>query len=262
MPEQSLRDVPLDEVIRGCRVESGWPRGQERGYCFELFRRAVEEQQQDAWLALDEQYRNLVLRWLADDSVELTREQVEEIAPETWSKFWRAQINAATPLSERFAHVGAVLKYLKQCTFSVVREYERRLWRRERTQQWLEIDERAVTIHSEEELLARIEREQLLQQVRQWVQTHVTDPQELRVLSLSYEYGLTPAQIAGRYPREFADAQMVRRLKERVLKRARRAMECQPQQPVNGKNGHHNGKVVPVGSKVIQERGQKEVSHG
>jgi hypothetical protein len=264
MPEQSLRDVPLDDVIQGCRIESGRPRGQEQGYCFELFRRAVEERQQDAWCALDKQYHNLVLRWLADGSAELTRQQVEEIAPETWSKFWRAQANADTPLSERFAHVGAVLKYLRQCTFSVVREYERRLWRRERIRQRLEVEGKITSTLSEEELLARIEREQLLQQVRQWVHTHVTDPQELRVLSLSYEHGLTPAEIADSYPQEFSNAQTVRRLKERVLKRARRAMESRQgqYQHVNGNNGHGNGKVVLDNRSVIQQQGQKEVVNG
>jgi len=263
MPEQSLQDVPLDDVIRGCRIESGQPRGQEEGYCFELFRRAVEEQEQDAWSALNEQYRNLVVRWLANGSAALTREQAEEIAPETWSKFWRAQINADTPLSERFAHVGAVLKYLKQCTFSVVREYERRLWRRERIQQRLEVDGKITTSLSEEELLARIDRERLLQQVRRWVETYVTDPQELQVLSLSYEHGLTPAEIAEQYPQEFTDAHMVRRLKERVLKRARRAMENRQEQVghVNGRNGHHNGKVVLDNRHIIREQGQKEVTH-
>jgi hypothetical protein len=264
MPEQSLHDVPLDDVIRGCRIESGQPRGQEKGYCFELFRRAVEEQEQDAWSALDAQYRNLVIRWLSDGSSALTREQVEEIAPETWSKFWRAQTNAGTPLSERFAHVGAVLKYLKQCTFSAVREYERRLWRRERIQQRLEVDGKVTTTLSEEDLLSRIDRERLLQRVRQWVETYVTDPQELRVLSLSYEQGLTPAEIADQYPHEFTDPQMVRRVKERVLKRARRAMESRQDQVrhINGKNGNGNGKFVLDSHSIIREQEQKEVVNG
>jgi hypothetical protein len=264
MPEQSLQNAPLDDVIRGCRIESGQPRGQEKGYCFELFRRAVEAQEQEAWSALDEQYRNLVIRWLSDGSSALTHDQVEEIAPETWSKFWRAQTNADTPLSKRFAHVGAVLKYLKQCTFSVVREYERRLWRRERIQQRLEVDGQVTTTFSEEDLLSRIDQERLLQQVRRWVETYVTDPQELQVLSLSYEQGLSPAEIARQYPQEFPNAQTVRRLKERVLKRARRAMESRQDQVrhVNGKNGRNNGKVVLTGRSAIREQGQKEVTNG
>jgi hypothetical protein len=260
MPEQSLRHAPLDEVIQGCRLESGQPRGHEKGYCFELFRRAVEDHEQDAWSALNEQYCNLVVRWLADGSAALTREQAVEIAPETWSKFWQAQSNANTPLSERFAHVGAVLKYLKQCTFSVVREYERRLWRRERIQQRLEVDGILTTTLLEDDLLARIDRERLLQEVRRWVQTYVTDPQELRVLALSYEQGLTPAEIAADYPQEFADAQMVRRLKERILKRARRAMENRQDhyQQVNGNNGYANGNgkvVLPDNVTALGEQG-------
>jgi hypothetical protein len=192
----------------------------------------------------------------------LSRQQVEEIAPEAWPKFWQALTRSGVPISERFAHVGAVLKYLKQCTISAFREYERRVWRREQIQQRLNVDGRGMLaqIESEEDLLTRIDQERQLQKVQQWIETCVTDQQEQQVLSLSYEYGLTPAEIAARYPQEFPDAQTVRRLKERILKRARRALEKYPDRfRVNGKNRNgKNGKVIVNSSIGMSNNGRKE----
>ena len=264
--ERPLDQLDLDEVIQGCRIEAGQPRSQEQGYCFELFRRAVEDQEQVAWLAIDEQYRNLIIRWIRDCSPELSRQQVEEIVPEAWPKFWQALTRSGTPISERFAHVGAVLKYLKQCTISAFREYERRIWRREQIQERLHVNGRGMLaqIESEEELLTRIDQESQLQKVQKWIETYVTDQQEQQVLSLSYEYGLTPAEIAERYPQEFADAKTVRRLKERILKRARRALEKYPDRfKVNGKNGNgKNGKIIVSSANGMSNNGRKEISNG
>ena len=43
-------------------------------------------------------------------------------------------------------------------------------------------------------------------------------------MELSYGYGLAPARIAEVHPEYFADAREVRRIKERLVKRARRSL--------------------------------------
>ena len=105
-------------------------------------------------------------------------------------------------------------------------DYRRQIERRERLRQRLESDALPVAGQesAEETLTERLAQEQLLQRVRTWIQANVTDTQERLVLSLSYQMGLSPGEIAVRYPREFPDAQAVRRIKERILKRARRAL--------------------------------------
>ena len=265
MLEHSLRQLDLNEVIQGCRFEAGQPRDQEQGYCFELFRRAVEDEEQAAWQAIDQQYKYLIHRWLCDCAPDLPPQEVEDIAPEAWRKFWHAITRAGAPLSERFAHVGAILKYLKQCTQSVFLEHKRYA-RRQQVNQYLQSGQQAGLTHteSEEELLARIDRENLFQAVQKWITGWVTDPQEQRVLLLSYEYGLTPVEIATHYPQEFADAQTVRRLKERILKRARRALgdTCVEQPNGNGHNGHHqNGRAALSRDHSVSNNGRKEVSN-
>lgn len=226
MLEQSLQQLGLETIIEGCCAEANRPREQESGYCFELFRRALEDHNQAAWTAIDQQYKNLILHWIYCCAPALPREAAEEIAPQTLPKFWQILHRSSAPLGERFGHIGAVLKYLKQCTLSVLRDYERRMQRRERINQQLRSTEQPIThqFESEQELLARIDRDRLLDLVRRWVETYVTDPQEQQVLALSFEGGLTPAQIAARYPAEFEDVQTVRRIKERILKRAKRSL--------------------------------------
>jgi DNA-directed RNA polymerase specialized sigma24 family protein len=226
MSKNGLHRLSTKAIIQGCQDESAQPRTQETGYCFELFRRALEEQAQDAWLAIDEQYRQLILRWGSDYAPDLPRAEIEQVAPEALPKFWQSLTKSAVPLTRRFSHIGALLKYLKQCTMSVLYDYKRQLQRTERIRQRLESDDQILPFYqeTEQELATRIEQEQLLARVREWVQAHVTDEQERQVLYLSYQAGLSPAEIAARYPQDFPEAQCVRRIKERILKRARRAL--------------------------------------
>jgi DNA-directed RNA polymerase specialized sigma24 family protein len=221
-----FEELSTKAIIEGCQAEAAQPRAEESGYCFELFRRALEEEEPAAWLAIDQQYRQLILHWGQDCAPDLPRQEVEQVVTATLPKFWQSLTRSAEPLTGRFVHVGAILKYLKQCTVSVLLDYRRQLKRRERLRQRLESE--AVPVagqdSTEEALTERLAQEQLLQRVRAWIQGNVTDSQERLVLSLSYQAGLSPCEIADRYPQEFPDAQSVRRIKERVLKRARRAL--------------------------------------
>jgi DNA-directed RNA polymerase specialized sigma24 family protein len=236
--KNGLNRLNIDAIIEGCQAEATQPRDQESGYCFELFRRALEDEEPVAWLAIDAQYRQLLLRWGSDYAPDLPQEEIERIVPDALPKFWQSLTKSTIPLINRFAHIGALLKYLKQCTLSVLIDYRRQLQRSERIiRKQLEIAEQALPISQEDEqdLVERLEQEQLLLQIRAWIQSHVTDAEERQVLYLSYQVGLSPAQIAARYPDQFPEAQQVRRIKERILKRARRAFQIHPHQNVTRK---------------------------
>jgi hypothetical protein len=191
-----------------------------------LFRRALEEQEPAAWLAIDRQYHQLILRWGCDCAPDITPQEVEQLVTTTWLRFWQALTHSTEPFTRRFSHIGAVLNYLKQCTASVLSDHKRQLRRAERFRQRLDAAANSLPIQgvSEQVLAERLEQEQLLLQVRHWIRTSVTDAHEQLVLALSYQAGLSPAEIAARYPQEFPDAHSVRRIKERILKRARRAL--------------------------------------
>lgn len=221
-----------EEVARRCREEARRHREQESGYCFELFRRALEAQDEWAWQAIQEQYRGMILSWLQMASHHgLAAEEAEDLLQNTLEKFWRTLGSQRKFLiSERFAHVGALLKYLRQCAVTTQLDARRQAKRWQRLNQTLVIE--AETAHAaggqsamfEQRHIDHLYQEEQLQQVQRWLRMEVTDELERLVLQLSYEQELKPADIAARYPHQFADVQVVRQIKERVLKRARRAL--------------------------------------
>lgn len=225
--EQHLHQLSLDEIIMRCRTEAQQERQHELGYCLELFRRALEAQDEAAWTAIAAQYRQLMLGWVyAYKSASFTPDEAEEVAREGFERFWRTLTRREVDVGAQFAHVGALLKYLHQCVIATILDQQRRARRAARLVERLKLTEVPVHAHAapEEAALQDVMRAEQVRQVRAWVRQHVTDPQEQRLLHLSYERELTPAVIAQQFPDEFADAQTVRRIKERILKRARRAL--------------------------------------
>lgn len=220
-----VQELNLKDIIDRCAQEARQQRAQEHGYCFELFRRAIEQQDQAAWTALDRQYRQLMMGWAqAYPTGGQTVEDVDGTVQEALERFWRTL--AKRGISSNFAHVGALLKYLRQCVIATILDQQRRRQRRERLLERLaSAPEALLTQHSfEETTLAELARSEQIERVRRWISEEVRDPQEQRILALSYEEELNPTEIAARFPTEFENAATVRRIKERVLKRARRAL--------------------------------------
>lgn len=220
MNPSRLRQLNLPEIVAGCcqeseRFRAGLPG--EEGHCFELFRRAIEEDDQDAWGAIYAQYRQLVARWLGGHRA---GDELIEIA---FEKFWRTLRSAR--LSRRFRHVGAVLAYLRKCAVSVRLDLERKEQREDR----IVLNERIVARAGDVEnlALANLSHTELCDIVQRWLMENVQEEQERQMIHLSYELDLSPSEIARRFPEQFADVQEVRRVKERVLKRLRRASELQ-----------------------------------
>lgn len=219
---EQLRRLSVEAVAARCREESRLARRAEQGWCFELFRRALDEADQTAWAAVAAQYHLLIIDWAHAARAE--PEAAEEIAREAIERFWRTLARRGEPVAARFPHVGALLKYLQQCAVCTV------LDRRRREQQRARLDERlraapdpGIAPGPEDDTVDRVERAERLAEVRRWLAEGRFEPAELRVLTLSYRDGLSPAEIARRFPQEFADAEAVRQIKERVLRRARRA---------------------------------------
>jgi RNA polymerase sigma factor (sigma-70 family) len=225
--QRDLTWLTLEAVATGCRAESQRSRHLEAGYCFELFRRALEHAEQAAWQSVSAQYHRLILEWVyaarrpadaLDDPDDLAREAIE--------RFWRTLAGRCNPLAARFPHVGALLKYLQQCAVTTVLDRRRRAQRDLRRASLAVADAslREAVPGPENEAIERADRSALLARVRAWVDSDVSDPDERLVLRLSYTDDLSPAEIAARFPERFADAAAVRQIKERVLRRARRAL--------------------------------------
>ncbi|MBN1579578.1 MAG: sigma-70 family RNA polymerase sigma factor [Anaerolineae bacterium] len=218
MNQGHLHQLSLDAVEQGCRDESARFRaGQpgETGYCFELFRRAVEENDQDAWSAIHTQYYYQVAKWIG------AHPEMAELIESTYTKFWHTMRNK--PLSRHFQHIGAVLAYLRKCALCVRIDLERQQRRQDRI---LQIEKSAQHDSDiEAQVIARMDHNEFCDGVHQWLDENVCDQRERQIIFFSYDLGLSPSEIARRYPEHFASAKQVYGIKERMIKRMRRSDE-------------------------------------
>ena len=245
-PNRSLpwKDRALANVVLQCQEESQQDRSQGEGACFELFCRALDEGDPQAWAAFQGRYSSLVTGWIRSQGPGLSQATVDDLAQETWLAFWRSLTRRSVRVRERFAHIGAALRYLKDCARIAVIEYLR--W--EQRQRRLLDAWAALPVPSVESLPGSMARREKLGAIQDWIHRTVTDPQEQLLLHLAFERGLKPQEIQRRFPDEFPTVQEVYRVRERILKRARRALASLPRRGV-GKSPR------PPLSRVEREKG-------
>lgn len=205
----------LDDLIAGCSQETKEKKRKSKtNYCFELFRRALVDKDNEAWMAVRNQYHNLVRHWIRE-KIFVDHESLDDLEQDTWEKLLQSLGKRPSFFTEKFEHVGAILSYLRHCAFtSAVDEYRRRQ-RREAIETKFKNSLFVENRHFRED----IDKKEAVSQVKSWIHK-VTDPQERLLLFLSYEQGLTPKEIALQYPDEFENVKVVRRIKERLVKRA------------------------------------------
>ena len=227
---QMVHQLDLVQVIHLCREESFQDRQAEVGYCFELFRRALTEQNDAAWEAIQQQYQGLVLNWLRRAAeVPLIATEEDDLTQNIFAKFWLSLHRRDGLLSDNFSHVGALLKYLNRCTLTIFFDFQAKQQREAKLQKRL-AQEAQVSFHlnSRQKQLEQSPEQEKLQAVREWAETRITDESEKLVYSLLYREGLKPRQIVERYPQQFPTAKDVNRVKARLLARARRALALSP----------------------------------
>ncbi|MGB0388406.1 MAG: RNA polymerase sigma factor [Ardenticatenaceae bacterium] len=222
----NLCQLSLNAVIQGYDEELKRRREDEVGYGFEVFRRAIEEQNELAWEALYERHCGLIYSWIQMmSSDQLAKQEYEDLMQESWVKFYRNMIKCSVPLSNQFQHVGSLFNYLKKCVLTVIRDHQRRLIKDSKLQKQLQIDRQDVYSAPDMLVLNGLLRQAQRQAVKEWMSKNVTDPEELLVICCSYEQGLAPREIVRCYPDHFHNVKKVYRVKERVLKRAKRCFE-------------------------------------
>ncbi len=222
----TLYQLSLDNIIQGYDKELQLPREHEVGYGFELFRRAIEERDNLAWETLYQRHCRLIYSWIHNTvSIRLTVQEREDLIQEIWMKFYRNIIRCGTPLSNHFQHVGGLFNYLKKCVLTVIRDHQRRRAKENKLHKKLETYAPQLYSAPETFVLNSISRQAQAEAVNRWIISNITDPEEQLIISCSYKQGLTPREIVKHYPDQFHNVQKVYRIKERILKRARRSFE-------------------------------------
>jgi RNA polymerase sigma factor (sigma-70 family) len=191
-------------------------RTDQEGY--ELFRRAIEQRDGDAWSEIYTRYRPLLLAWARQYSVcAATGNQYEDIADRALSRAWLAL------RAEHFGHfpgLVALLAYLRTCVAAAVIDATRAQATRERAYQKLD----ATSVGTPEEQVvnanSRAELWKLLNSL-------VSNPHERIVLVESFVLALPPRAIFDRHHDCFADVLEIYSLKRNLLNRLERNHDLQ-----------------------------------
>ncbi len=212
--------TPLSELIWGCQNEAHLNQRDEVGFCFELFCRAVEGEDGDAWTAVQNQYYNLVFHWVRGFG-ELDTDEIEYLAQDTFIKFWKTLQRQKQKIRQKFKHIGALLKYLKRCTMTAYLDRQRQRQREAQLKEKLATESGHLT-YTDDNLLDNVATLEQVEKLRLWLNKHVTDLDEQLVLKLIYEQGLSLKEIVKMRPDKFSTSRDVHRIRERILKRAKR----------------------------------------
>lgn len=216
--------LTIETLAQACREESQGPCQHEQGYCFELFCRAFDQGDNAAWEIIQELYQRLMHHWLQTAvSDPLPANEAGELVQAALCRFWRLLKQHPEPVRQRFPHAGALLCYLRRCVQTAAIDHQRQRQKRQLLQERL-CKFATQDVVNQIEAWEPIDEKQLqLQAIGQYIAQKVHDPHEKQLLYLSYTLGLKAREIVAHYPQQFASVKEVKRVKERVLKRMRRA---------------------------------------
>lgn len=186
-------------------------------FCFELFRRAINDHDQQAWEFIYEQYRPLVSGWVERHSLfSATEEETQYFVNRAFEKMWAA----ITPAKfEKFPNLKSVLSYLQMCVHSALVDNVRS---RERAalidQDELSRTPAARVPNVEQQVGRRVEREELWG----WINDRLKNDKERRVVFGTFALAMKPRELYTQFPDSFEDVNEVYRVKENVMARLRR----------------------------------------
>ncbi len=190
--------------------------GQSQHESYELFRRAIVERDEQAWIESATRYRPLLAAWASrcSASAALT-ESYDDLADQAFARAWLA----LSP--ERFASfptLAALLAYMRACVSTTVIDHARSELSRERIEQSIQADQVATP---EQLIMDQFQR----QEIWRLAETAVANEQERVVLRETFVYDLPPRTILRRHPDLFADAHTVYITKRNLFDRLQRCTE-------------------------------------
>lgn len=214
----------LDYLRKRCAEESKrffQRKDHDTRFCFELFRRAVLDQDEEAWEYVYQQYQPLVASWVENHAVfPALSEEKAYFVNRAFEKMW---VSISPTKFSRFTNVNSLLQYLKMCAGSVIIDHGRTRARRKleivAEQSDIEVQDDIPAV--EEQVFDRVQSQALWNRVK----ALTSNTKEYRVLYGSYVLDLKPQEILETYPGDFQSVKEVYRVKENLLQRLRRNQE-------------------------------------
>jgi DNA-directed RNA polymerase specialized sigma24 family protein len=183
---------------------------------YELFRRAIMDRDEGAWIESATRYRPLLAAWAGRCSASAAiAESYDDLADQALARAWSA-LSPARFAS--FPNLAALLGYLRACVTTTVIDYARSELSRERLEQSIEAGDVATP---EQVVIEQFER----REVWRIVQKVATSQQERVVLIETFVYDLPPRAILTRHPDLFADPTEIYTTKRNLYDRLKRCPE-------------------------------------
>lgn len=178
-------------------------------FCFELFRRALAESEQEAWENILEIFSPLVSGWvLRHNGYPDCTESVEFFVQGAFVRFW-SSLNGDHFDEEK--ELSELLQYLKRCVHSEIVDHLRRM--------------RAPTVEMPDHLAADSPFPVdpiAVENLWNFVNGRLNDEKERIIVYASFFLDYKPREILAGYPTYFRNVKEIHRIKENVISRLRR----------------------------------------
>ena len=180
---------------------------------YELFRRAVVEQDGDAWSEISVSYRTMMIGWVRRCHVaDLTGESYEDLADEALARAWKA----LTPERfDQFPGLAALLAYLRVCVQATVIDAARTRSSYERVAARAD---HSTSAQTDQMVLARLDSTELW---RLASSVAVTEAERI-VLRERFVFDLPPRTIRSRHPELFPEVRKIYETIRNLCDRMRR----------------------------------------
>ena len=224
--EIKLQDMSVPDLAQRCAQETDLYFAHhdfDSSYCFELFRRAIRNQDERALEVVIVQYQPLVARWVdrwmaKHPDFPLAHEDVQDFVAQAFERFWIS----FTPVKfDKSPNLAALLRYLQMCVHGAILD----AWRKLRRAQL----EQETTDGEQEFSEPGPTPEDSLQQEEFWqlIKKKARDPKEYIVVYASFSLSLSPREILAEYPGMFRDIKEIYQHKANILDRLERDEEIQ-----------------------------------
>jgi RNA polymerase sigma factor (sigma-70 family) len=222
--ETKLQQMTIDDLAQKCAQETDLyfnNKEHDNSYCFEMFRRAIQHNDEHALEVIIVQYQPLVARWVdkwmrKHPDFPLIDEEAQDFIAQAFERFWIS----FTPVKfDKSGGLAAVLSYLQMCVNGAIMD----TWRKQRHRQF----EQETQEETEASVATEPTPEDLLQMSEFWelIKKKSKDPREYAVAYASYSLDLSPREILVEYPDLFADINEVYKFKANFLDRLERDEE-------------------------------------
>lgn len=219
-----LHSLPLAALAQHCTEESDHffhRRSHDPRYCYELFRRAIREEDERAWTYLCKNYRPLVTGWVRrHQAFPGSGEEAAYFVNGAFAKMWSAM---SPEKFSSFSNLKSLLRYLQLCVSSVVTDHARSAEYHEMLEDLPPGVEEASGVEVEQLALERTQRKTFWEAVSE----RLNDDKERLVVHYSYVVGFKPGEIYREKEAMFDDVREIYRIKENVLARLRRDTDLQ-----------------------------------